>query len=576
MTGARLFTGSILIALLLSICGPFSATAQTRKTSAQYLGEVRSSVVLDRSYQLGAKIEIALKKGEALRLRLGENPTEPRITEIYLWPKKDFFRIYSVYTIDGKEKCSTSGKKYETVRDIRWRLGSHLYGYIAVSPDAADKVTIGFMAEWSPSTTDEIRRKQEKAREERLREITVISAEERVSGFVRLWSAVKYNFAFFDQVPDLDWDGILDEYLPKVMKEQTTEEYYRLLQSCVARLNDGHTDVWMPPVFGSRTRLPIRVVFIDRKAIVSELAQSANKDYPDLKPGFELTHLGGRAIQQILAEQIYPLLPASPRQYRDRHASRRLVIGKKEEEVSARFVDIEGKTHDLRLSFSRWRFSAPEWFQCREVEDGILYISLRSFTSDEIVEKFGDVFAEVLRAEGLLLDLRDNGGGSSNNGYGIIKFLIDRAIKSSRWKTPQYRAAYEAWGRDQEWHHGDHGTIRPRWGGRYSGPVVVLIGPGTVSAAEDFVVALDAADRVTLVGSKTAGTTGQPLMLELPQGGGARICTKRDVYPDGREFVGIGIAPDVEVVPSRADIASGRDAVLEEGVKVLKRLIEQH
>jgi len=56
-------------------------------------------------------------------------------------------------------------------------------------------------------------------------------------------------------------------------------------------------------------------------------------------------------------------------------------------------------------------------------------------------------------------------------------------------------------------------------------------------------------------------------------GGGARICTKWDTYPDGREFVGIGCIPNVEVNPTRADIAAGRDVVLEKARAVLREQI---
>jgi C-terminal processing protease CtpA/Prc len=61
----------------------------------------------------------------------------------------------------------------------------------------------------------------------------------------------------------------------------------------------------------------------------------------------------------------------------------------------------------------------------------------------------------------------------------------------------------------------------------------------------------------------------------LPGGGGAAICTKWDSFPDGREFVGVGINPDVEVYPTQAEVAAGlwsggKDPVLERGVAVLR------
>ena len=49
----------------------------------------------------------------------------------------------------------------------------------------------------------------------------------------------------------------------------------------------------------------------------------------------------------------------------------------------------------------------------------------------------------------------------------------------------------------------------------------------------------------------------------------ARVCPKHETYPDGREFVGIGIIPDTEISPSAQDIAEQRDVVLEKGVVLL-------
>ena len=126
--------------------------------------------------------------------------------------------------------------------------------------------------------------------------------------------------------------------------------------------------------------------------------------------------------------------------------------------------------------------------------------------------------------------------------------------------------AYRAWGEEERWYNGKRSTINPRTKTPFLGLIVVLIGPGTVSAAEDFVVALHAGGRAILVGGKTAGTTGQPLFIKLPGGGKGRICAKRDSYPDGREFVGIGVVPDVEVRPSQKSIATGKDLVVEKAL----------
>ena len=93
-------------------------------------------------------------------------------------------------------------------------------------------------------------------------------------------------------------------------------------------------------------------------------------------------------------------------------------------------------------------------------------------------------------------------------------------------------------------------------------PVVVLTSPATFSAAEDFAVAFDVMDRGLFIGEPTGGSTGQPLFFRLPGGGSARVTSKRDSYPSGKEFVGVGIQPDKLVEPTIKDVRAGRDTVL--------------
>ena len=79
--------------------------------------------------------------------------------------------------------------------------------------------------------------------------------------------------------------------------------------------------------------------------------------------------------------------------------------------------------------------------------------------------------------------------------------------------------------------------------------------------------------RGKLVGEPTGGSTGQPLFFDLPGGGRARVCTKRDTYPDGKEFIGVGIQPHVRAHQTVADFRAGRDTVLETGLAELRKTL---
>jgi len=78
--------------------------------------------------------------------------------------------------------------------------------------------------------------------------------------------------------------------------------------------------------------------------------------------------------------------------------------------------------------------------------------------------------------------------------------------------------------------------------------------------------------RAILVGEITAGSTGNPHRVQLPGGGNFRVVTLRTLYPDGKEWVGIGIKPNVEVHTTQKDIYEGNDPVLSKAIEVLKNV----
>jgi C-terminal processing protease CtpA/Prc len=57
----------------------------------------------------------------------------------------------------------------------------------------------------------------------------------------------------------------------------------------------------------------------------------------------------------------------------------------------------------------------------------------------------------------------------------------------------------------------------------------------------------------------------------LPGGYIFRVCTKVDTFPDGEMFVGVGIAPDIDVPLRIQDVIEGRDAALNKAVEVLQK-----
>lgn len=115
----------------------------------------------------------------------------------------------------------------------------------------------------------------------------------------------------------------------------------------------------------------------------------------------------------------------------------------------------------------------------------------------------------------------------------------------------------------------DAGTsiVRPNPLGVYTGPIAVLIGPGTFGAAEMLLLALLSLDNVTVVGEPTAGSPTQPLIRVLPNTWAFGVPHQR-VVVDGVVVDG-PISPDVLAVTEGVQLASGTDTGLDAAVAVL-------
>lgn len=429
-----------------------------------------------------------------------------------------------------------------------------------------------------------------------------LSKEEKIYGLSLLWKEASYNFAYFDQVPDLDWDAAYRAALPRVATTRNDLEYYRELQRFYALLEDGHTNVFLPKHLEALLDAPpISLDDIENHVIVDNIATSLSKQIP---LGSVLTQVDGVSVEDLLAREVLPLVSADDAMRRRMAiwgwGKLGLLIGPAGSQLSIAITTPTGETRTVEVSRNggteqRWtRTQAPRpALEVEALEGGIALVAINSFGNREVVDLFAAKFGELRKATGIIIDVRANGGGNSGHAARIVERVTGKPFRSSAWRTRSHVAAYKAWGsyaernpgqdpafdklrpyaRGDAWLEEAAQTRTPPRGAKLTVPIVVLLGSRTASAAEDFLVMLDSVRRAVLVGEPSFGSTGQPLDLVLPGGGSARICTKRDVFPDGREFVGYGIQPHVRVQRTIEGLRSGRDEVLERGVEVLRERI---
>ncbi len=402
-----------------------------------------------------------------------------------------------------------------------------------------------------------------------------LSEDEKIAGLSRLWSEAKYNFVFFHHVPELDWDAQFVNYLPRVRQTVNTAEYYRVLQQMCALLRDGHTMVRPPKELGktlnSAPALTTRLV--EDSVLVVEV-QGSDVEQQGIRPGYEITAIDGTAVADYAKEQVIPFQSASTRQDLEVQTYQYALLRGPEDkpvQITVRTPEGESRTVALRRSYNP-QSSRPtlEW---KMLPDGIAYVTLNTFLDNNVVPLFESSLPELQKSKALVIDIRNNTGGKSPLALRILSNLSDQPFLTSSWRSRKYIPAYRAWGQREGWYEQWPSEIRPQSDIAYTKPVVLLTSARTYSSAEEFAATFSTMGRGKIVGEPTGGSTGNPLKFALPGGGSALICTKHNRNPDGGEFVGVGVKPDIPVKVTIADVRAGRDAVLEAALEYLRRTV---
>lgn len=242
------------------------------------------------------------------------------------------------------------------------------------------------------------------------------------------------------------------------------------------------------------------------------------------------------------------------------------------------------------------------FFEYRIIEPDIGYMNFFSIldgldTASRFRKAVDEMFRRVAsdRPRALIVDIRENGGGEDSVAEALLHHLTEKrfrlltsvSFKRSqesrdfvnslvripfRWLRLHYLSS-EA----RQYLTGEVGTLseplerplaaRPRAEPFFDGPVCVLTGPHTYSAAAELAEAVKAFGLATIVGEETGGQPngfGNQLPFRLPRSAlSVNIATARGVRANGDQSDFSPVKPDIVVRTTAADMRRGFDPVLE-------------
>ncbi len=425
-------------------------------------------------------------------------------------------------------------------------------------------------------------------------------------------------------------DQVFDSTTHAVVRPMTELEFYGLVAPVIAAINDGHTGL-----MGSRELesymgrqpflLPFKLAFV---AGTPYLRRNYS-DHTDLPMGGELLSINGNPMDAIV-RTLLTGLPSDGRvetsKYRRLEStsafgdiySRMFGITtrfdltyRSPDDGSTRAVPVDGITAAELTRRGESRY--PELARVEEnrppveltFRDEIPVLTVKTFGS-RTISNAGIDYPEFLRstfveladrgARSLIIDVRDNGGGSDEYGKLLAAYLIPDTFEYYRYlevnsdsfaflehtgmsnsNLPQDRLRANGRGSYDLLGHPNLGPQRPLQP-NFTGDVFILINGRSFSATGEFTSIVHHHGRATFIGEECGAgyygnTSGMMVMLQLPNSGlRVRIPLVRyTMAVSGYEPLDRGLIPDHHVEPTIEEVLTGRDAVMEYALQLIRK-----
>ncbi|MBA3682675.1 MAG: hypothetical protein H0W73_16160 [Bacteroidetes bacterium] len=250
----------------------------------------------------------------------------------------------------------------------------------------------------------------------------------------------------------------------------------------------------------------------------------------------------------------------------------------------------------LDSTYSRYRL-AKLHFNYLDKENKSFHLKIDAFSRKRTNKAYRRIFRNLKKnkTENLIIDLRNNGGGSLENSYNLLSYLIDTAqtqtlktaIRSYPYKKYTHgevffklmRFGFSLISKKRTINDTDNFiyTIKPRKKNHYNNNIYVLINGGSFSASCLVAAYLKENKRAVFVGEETAGAregcnAGITPYYKLPNTKAKiRMPAFRIVHDVSPKITGHGIMPDYSITYTIKDILSKKDLEMLKVKELIKK-----
>jgi C-terminal processing protease CtpA/Prc len=413
-----------------------------------------------------------------------------------------------------------------------------------------------------------------------------------VEAFDAMIDLLKREYAF-TEYKSIDWDAIAEQYRPTVVDAEQEEDlatYSSILSEIALSIPDGHVSGPLDyETFQRETSgglgLALRELD-DGHVVVSYVRPEGPADLAGIKLGAEILEIDGVAIHAAL--EATRMWSSTSTEVTKRLQQLSYVVRFAEgtrvdlqfrnpqddevrEETLTTIFDVESFGYSGYQSQDGQQTNGELPVEYVMRDDGFAYVKIYSFSDDlpltvNLWERFISraVFEGAL---GVIVDLRENGGGSGYLGDQLPAYFFDRDyVIGNTARYSERQNAYVVNPAEEE------RFVVPPSGLIYNGPVAVIVSPNCASACESFAFAMTVNDRAIFVGNyPTAGLGGSVVPIAMPDGLSFSYTNSRSLDANGEIAIeGKGVAPTVRVPVTLETLLSDGDPLLDAAIDALR------
>jgi carboxyl-terminal processing protease len=394
--------------------------------------------------------------------------------------------------------------------------------------------------------------------------VSTATPEGRLAVFDDVWETIEDRY-YDPRFNGVDWQAKRATFRPATAKAASTHEFYELLRQMIVSLRDAHTRVyspdekfdWWSPRF---VTVGVAVREVQGMPLVVQVDPTAAAARSGIRAGDAIVSIDGVPVAKFIEQRLEALGSRVDESTRYRSIAG-LFDGAAGSSVKIGWSTREGKTRSVVLQ----RYWSQRQLGFTTQRKGKLaFLKIDVFTQSLALEFSKALPGALDGAEGVVLDLRGNGGGDAEAMADVASLFLDDGFNLGKF-ADRSGASFELQTYSKRlWRVPQLAQIKL--------PLVVLTGESTSSAAEIMVAALQTQHRARVIGT---GTCGCVLAIRnrhaLPDGGVLDVSEFDYRTATGVRLQDLGVTPDQLTPLTRTDVYSHRDPGLEAAKRFLNR-----